>query len=42
MLQAPEKSLLFEEVSEILQFMKELELGEYTVYSKLTEVYESQ
>lgn len=36
MLQAPEKSLLFEEVGKILQFMEELKLKDFMVYKKLS------
>lgn len=40
MLSAPEKSLLFEEVREILDFLEELELCKYTVYSKVKALYD--
>ena len=40
MLQAPEKSLFFEEVREILSFLEELKLTEFTVYSKLNSLFD--
>ena len=42
MLEAPEKSLLFEEVNEVLGFMQELNLHEFSVYKKLEALYQTQ
>ena len=42
MLQTPEKSLIFEEVKEILEFLGELKLTEFTIYSKLKELFDIQ
>lgn len=39
MLEAPEKSLLFEDVNEVLSFMQELKLYEFSVYKKLEALY---
>ena len=41
MLEAPEKSLLFEDVNEVLSFMQELNLHEFAVYKKLEILYQS-
>ena len=40
MLNMPEKSLLFEEVQKILDFLKELSLTDYTVYKKLLQLFD--
>ena len=40
MLQAPEKSLIFEEVSSVLHFLQDLNLKHFTVYAKLDHLYE--
>lgn len=41
MLEAPEKSLLFEDVNEVLKFMQELNLHEFSVYKKLEALYQT-
>ena len=40
MLNSPEKSLLFEEVRQVLGFLEELKLTEFIVYKKLKDIYE--
>ncbi len=42
MLQTPEKSLIFEQVKEILEFLDELKLTDFTIYSKLKELFDKQ
>ena len=42
MLCSPEKSLLFEEVRQVLGFLEELNLTEFIVYAKLKAIYEVQ
>lgn len=42
MLEAPEKTLLFEDVSRILTFMRELQMTGFTVYGKLSKLFDSQ
>ena len=42
MLQAPAKTLIFEEVRSVLQYMQELNLTNFVAFEKLNELYESQ
>lgn len=42
MLNSPDKTLIFEEVGQVLEFLEELRLQDFVIYSKLYELYQVQ